>query len=219
MLTPLQDPELWYRDGNCFVHLYKKGQSRRGPSFKVPIDALIEAKCHPLVARFVVRGNAAAQSDHAARRYFDSVAEVTTNGRTEFYIPAPPMATKAEALRYHLAIRNFFAWVFRRSMVGEHLGTALIWLLDSMTEFRCPGQDNMGDLLSYMDEEGYLDMRNQPVHALALLHFAEHVQKRDVYINAFTHCTGMSEELHAVGEYQVSFLWGRSLVGTLLTMC
>lgn len=61
----------------------------------------------------------------------------------------------------------------------------------------------MSDLISYLDEEGYLDMRNQPIHALAILHFAEYFQCKPLYIDAFTHCTGMSDQLFLVPEYQV----------------
>jgi len=125
------------------------------------------------------------------------------SAKVELYIPPPPMANKDESRRYHIATRNFFAWVLRRSMVGEHLGSTLINLLTSMGEFRCPGANNMDDLLSYLDEEGYLEICNQPIHALGILHFAEHLQLRDLYIHAFTHCVGMCDHLFAIHEYQV----------------
>lgn len=204
MLTNGKDPELWFKNGNCFVHLYGKGQSRRGPAFKVPFEALMQAKCHPLVARFLAR-DGPVLSTRPGQRYFDFVDRMNPNARIELYIPPPPMATREEALRHHLTTRNFFAWVFRRSLVGEHLGTTLISLLNSMSEFRCPGEDNMEGLLSYLDEEGYLELRNQPIHALAILHFAEYFQFKDLYINAFTHCVGMMDQLFAIPEYQACF--------------
>lgn len=89
-------------------------------------------------------------------------------------------------------------------MVGEHLGATLIRLLHTMTELRCLGVNNEEDLLSYADEEGYLEMCNQPAHALGVLHFAEYCQNRRLYVEAFTHCTGMFEELYTVPEYQAS---------------
>lgn len=73
-----------------------------------------------------------------------------------------------------------------------------------MTELRCLGLDNAEDLLNYADEEGYLEMCNQPAHALGVLHFAEYCQDRRLYIEAFTHCTGMVDELYIVPEYQAS---------------
>lgn len=128
------------------------------------------------------------------------------NEKVELYIPAPPMADKEQSFAYHLATRNFFAWIFRRSVVGEHLGTALIGLLNSMAEFRGDDQDNIPDLISYLDEEGYLDIKCQPHQALALLNLSEFFQMRDMYIDAFSHCVGMSEELPYSPEYQVCLI-------------
>lgn len=212
ILTSPKDSELWYRNGNCFVHLYKRGQSGRGPSFKVPFDALLEAKCHPLISRFIARDVLAHRHRTAQLGHDDLnvLQRASPGARIELYIPPPAMASRETSQRYYIAMRNFFAWVFRRSMVGEHLGMALVWLLNTMSQLRCPGEDNMGDLVSYMDEEGYLDMRNQPVHALAILHFAEYFQCRSLYIDAFTHCTGMSDRLFLVPEYQVRLRLGFS---------
>lgn len=87
-------------------------------------------------------------------------------------------------------------------MVGEHLGSTIITLLNTMAEFRS-AEENMEDLLSYLDEEGYLDVRNQPSHALAILHLAESLEMKDLYISAFAHCVGMSDQLFTSSEYQV----------------
>ncbi|KXH34401.1 hypothetical protein CSIM01_00312 [Colletotrichum simmondsii] len=198
-----RDPELWFRGGNCFVHLYGKGQSRRGPAFKVPFGALLSAKCHPFVKRFMARDMPETPgSFHDQYDDLDRWNALNPNERIELYIPAPPMADKEQAFSYHLATRNFFAWIFRRSVVGEHLGTALIGLLNSMAEFRGNEQDNVSDLTSYLDEEGYYDIKGVPQHALAMLHLAEVFQLRDLYVDAFSHCVGMSEELFYSPEYQ-----------------
>lgn len=204
-----RDPELWFRNGNCFIHLYGKGQSRRGPAFKVPFDVLLEAKCHPVITKFLGRDSPTA---HHGRGHVDFLELANSDSKIELYIPPPPKANKEDSLRYHIATRNFFAWVFRRSIVGEHLGLALIGLLNSMAEFRSPGEENLNDLLGYMDEEGYLDFRNQPIHALALLHFAESLKLKDLYVDAFTHCVGMSEQLFAIPEYQVVSSATRKLI-------
>ncbi|XXH05157.1 hypothetical protein Hte_011582 [Hypoxylon texense] len=192
-----RDPELWCRDGNCYIHLYGQGQSRRGPAFKVPFSRLLEANCFPLIDRFMTRnitrptGHGQTDNGDAARR-----------SRIELFIPAPPRSNKQQAYKYHLATRNFIAYVFRRSMVGENLGGALITLMHSMHEFRSKNADNVQDLMDYMDEEGYLNFRNHPIHALAVLHLAETFQLRDIYIDAFAHCCGMSDQLFTVLEYQ-----------------
>ncbi|KAJ4418766.1 hypothetical protein N0V82_005331 [Gnomoniopsis sp. IMI 355080] len=185
-----KDPELWLRDGNCFVHLYEKGQSSRGPAFRILFASLLSAQCLPLIERFV---------DRAV-----SEEEAYQNGRVDLYIPAPAAASRSEAAQYHLIIRNFFAWVARRSVVGRHLGNALIGLTNAMEEFREPDADNVHDLFAYLDEEGYLDMRNQPEHALAILHLSEVFEIRELYIDAFAHCVGMSEHLYKHHEYSPS---------------
>jgi len=113
----------------------------------------------------------------------------------ELYIPAPPTASHARAFLYHAATRNFFAWIFGKSLVGIDLGSALVELLNSIVEFRSKNQDHVQDIVNYMDEEGYADMRNCPDHALAVLYLAEHFHFRDMWIDAFAHCTGMSERL------------------------
>ncbi|KAI0146066.1 hypothetical protein F4776DRAFT_391912 [Hypoxylon sp. NC0597] len=192
-----RDPELWYRDGNCYIHLYGQGQSRRGPAFKVPFSGLLHASCYPFVDRFMGRNQTTsttqAQDDHTdpARR-----------SRIELFIPAPPRSDKLQSYKYHLATRNFIAYVYRRSMVGENLGGSLITLMHSMHEFRSEDVDNVQDLMSYLDEEGYLNFKSNPTHALAILHLAEVFQLRDLYINAFAHCCGMSDQLPASSEYQ-----------------
>lgn len=181
---------MWYRNGNCYVHLYAKGESQKGPAFRVPFACLLDARCQPLVERFVDRSI--------------SETEALQKGRVDLYIPAPWTANQLQALHFHLAIRNLFAWVFRRSMVGEQLGTALIALASSLERFRQPEADNTQDLLAYLDEEGYLDLRDQPTYALAILRLAENFQMSDLYHESFAHCVGMSERLFKHSEYSVS---------------
>ncbi|KAK4188617.1 hypothetical protein QBC35DRAFT_382177 [Podospora australis] len=199
-----RDAELWSRDGNCLVYLHERGERQEGPSFKVNLDVLLAAKCHPLVAKFAIRHVPDwSTSDVEEAVVDDLVGDTRQHEVVELYIPSPPASTRVEARSYHLAIRNLFAWVFRRPVVGENLGTALISLLHSLKEFRCPDEDSMVSILGYMDEESYLDMPNRPYHALAMLHFAEHFQLRDLYMDAMCHCVGMSGQLSSIPEYQV----------------
>ncbi len=186
------------------MHLYRKGQSRRGPAFRVPFHALLVNKCHSLIEKYLVCDGIGSPNPRLGPGYLEAWSRRNLRTRIELYIPPPRKANKEQGIQFHLAIRNFVAWVFRRSVVGENLGTALIDLLGSMEEFRCEGENNVDDLIGYMDEEGYLDMKNRPIHALAMLHLAEHYQLRDLYIDAFTHCSGMSDRLFAIPEYQVS---------------
>ena len=96
--------------------------------------------------------------------------------------------------------------MLRRSLVGEYLGHALVGLLYSMHEFRADVDDNLSDLLQYMDEEGYTDFVEQPNHALAALYLAETLQIDDLYVRAYAHCVGMGNELCGYSEYQVCIL-------------
>ena len=204
-LICIQDPELWYPEGNCLVHLYGRGQSRRGPAFRVPMDVLLEAKCRPLLDRFLVHDLAESQvSDISSGEDGGSFGQPNT-GIYEMYIPAPPTAERGQAFLYHAATRNFFAWIFDKPLVGSHLGGALVGLFNSMVELRSVGEDNVQDILDYMDDEGYADMRSQPDHALAILFFAEHFHFKDLWVDAFAHCTGMHEKLAASPGFEVCF--------------
>jgi len=133
----------------------------------------------------------------------------------ELYIPAPPMTERGQAFLYHTATRNFFAWIFGKPLVGNHLGGALVGLLNSMNEFRSEGEDNVQAIIDYMDEEGYADMRNQPNHALAILFFAEHFHFRDLWMDAFAHCVGMHEILISSPGFEV---WSFILILFLLKL-
>ncbi|KAI0841618.1 hypothetical protein F5Y06DRAFT_194912 [Hypoxylon sp. FL0890] len=202
-----RDPELWHRDGNCYIHLYGQGQSRRGPAFKVPFSGLLKADCYPFIDRFMSR-NIVASAGHVQ----DDNADPARRSRIELFIPAPPPSDKQQSYEYHLATRNFIAYVFRRSMVGENLGDSLITLMHSMHEFRTEGVDNVQDLMSYLDEEGYLNFKNHPTHALAILRLAEIFQLRGLYIDAFAHCCGMSDQLPTSSEYQLVSPGTRQLI-------
>ncbi|KAK4180205.1 hypothetical protein QBC36DRAFT_357461 [Triangularia setosa] len=199
-----RDPELWSRDGNCVVHLCEKGASRRGPSFKVNLDVLFAAKCHPLVARYAVRDTPDWTSSDAEEALVNElIGETSSSDKVELYIPAPAPLNKPEVRNHEIAIRNLFAWVFRRPVVGEHLGSALISLLSSLRQYRCPDEDNMDSILDYMYEEGYSDMSNRPFHALAMVHFAEQFRLKDLYTDALCHCVGMSDQLNDIPEFQI----------------
>lgn len=157
------------------------------------MEGLLATRCKPLVDRFLV--TAAKGSPSSEDSFEDSCFSQISTRMYELYIPPPPDADRKEAFLYHMATRNFFAWIFGKSLVGNHLGAALVGLLNSMSQFRSAGEDNVQAIMDYMDEEGYADMRSQPDHALAILFFAEHFRFRDLWIDAFAHCTGMNEKL------------------------
>ncbi|CAK7217995.1 hypothetical protein SCUCBS95973_003340 [Sporothrix curviconia] len=215
-----RDPELWFRHGNCFVHLYARGQSRRGPAFKLPISTLLAAQCHSLVDQFITRDIPSIPQDTmmqpmamppplAALDYWSRAHLI---GRVDLYIPPPPNADRDQTFLYYLAIRNLFAWVFRRPMAGEFLGSTLASLYSAMREFRHPQADNVQDLLCYLEDEGYSAMAGHPAYALALLHLGETMRCRALYIDAFSHCVGMYNDLHLGSEYRYISSASRKLV-------
>ncbi len=166
------------------------------------MDALIATNCYPLVKRFLAEDSdesPISQISSEGSSYFRPDKKKTY----ELYIPAPPNADRGQAFLYHTATRNLFAWVFGKSLVGSHLGGALVGFLNSMVEFRSLGEDNMEAIMDYMDEEGYADMRNNPDHALAILFFAEHFHFKDLWIDAFAHCSGMNERLPLSPGFEV----------------
>ena len=195
-----KDPELWFPDGNCYVHLYGRGQSRRGPAFKIHFETLVEAQCNPLLNKFLSWDSNDSPISDCSSHYENDFEQPA---KYDIYIPVPKSVAREEAMVYHIATRNFFAWLYGRSLVGAHLGGALVGLLNTMQEFRSDGNENVRDLLDYMDEEGYADMRNSPDHALAVLYLAEHYHFRDLYVDAYAHCVGMDERIARSSEYEV----------------
>ncbi|KAM4057196.1 choriogenin Hminor [Hirsutella rhossiliensis] len=193
-----RDPELWIHHGDCFVYLHCHGRPQKTPSFKIPFSALLAAGCHPFVARFLVTDDHRPRTADEIERWYRQNA-----GRNvELYVPPPSTSDRKRVADHHLATRNLLAWATRGSLVGKHLGTALVTLFRSMHELRSPVADSVRDLVDYLDEKGYLSMTNLPHRALALLTLAETFQLRELYIRAFVHCVGMRERLGANSEYQ-----------------
>ena len=121
----------------------------------------------------------------------------------ELYIPAPPHLSREQAFRYHLTTRNFFAWMFEKPLVGHRLGEALIALHERMNEYRPNEEQNNEDISAYIDGQEYSDFRGCPDHALALLQFAERFELRELWTDAFVHCSGMNNELASSAEFEV----------------
>ncbi|TLD19696.1 hypothetical protein PspLS_09602 [Pyricularia sp. CBS 133598] len=197
-----KDKALWVPTGNCRVYLYGHGESRREPSFKLPFYELQEQRCLPLIERYLVileSATCATSTTTAARRSHKSFNRAAWDEEMiDLYIPAP---SRVQADVFYLAVRNFFAFLLRKSLVAMHLGNAVIQLLHSMNEYREPGVDNMGDLVNFLEEEGYLFLAGQSSHALAMLHFGESLRIRHIYTDAFAHCVGMADQLHKSTEY------------------
>jgi hypothetical protein len=160
------------------------------------METLLATGCQPLLHRFLVEDFTESPASELSSSVDEGYFSTPNSKKYELYVPAPATAERGQAFLYHTATRNFFAWIFGKPLVGPDLGKAFVGLLNSMNEFRSAGMDNVQEIMNYMDEEGYADMRNQPDHALAILFFAEHFHFKDLWIDAFAHCTGMNDKLY-----------------------
>ena len=138
-----------------------------------------------------------------------------TGGKHELYIPAPSDISRENAFDYHLTTRNFFAWMFDIPLVGTKLGESLIRLQERMNEYRPDPDQNLDDILAYIDSQGYSDFRDCPDHALGILNFAEKFQLAELWTDAFVHCAGMNDSLISSQEFGVSTVIVQVLVCSL----
>lgn len=191
-----QDQELWTRNGNCYIYLAEQSQTKVTPSFRIPISALLDRRCQPLLNHIIDFDSYGPQSIAA---WSHMGHQPTFN----LYLPPKSHASQREVQLHYLSIRNFLAWVVGRSLVGESLGAALIGLVESMQIYRAAGNDNASDLLYYMDEEGYWYFDEQPTHAIAALQLAEKFGWVDLYTRAFAHCVGMGNLATSDPDYRV----------------
>lgn len=203
-----QDPELWFPSGDCSIHFYAQGHSRRGASLRVSLAAIESSNCRPLLERFGANAKAespSTASDHSSSTDEDYFLDPSPPAKHELFIPAPAGLTKEGAFRYHITTRNFFAWMFEKPLVGHRLGDSLLSLLDRMNEFREDEDQNLEDMLAYLDSQDYTDFRSCPDHALAVLQFAEKHELLELWRDSFCHCAGMSQDLPFSSEYEVWF--------------
>ncbi|KAF1353626.1 hypothetical protein BDV97DRAFT_310299 [Delphinella strobiligena] len=207
-----RDEELWSRDGDCAVHLCGKGRSKRGPSFRISSAALRAANCTG------TSGSASSSSPSHGERLTPSNSFVILcddasriDGGLELYIAAPDNVLREDALRWHLATRNFFAWLTNKPVVGVSLGAALIDLYDRMRLFR-PESDNLSDFTTYAESLGYLNFVNCPDYALAFLQFAEHNQTPGLWTDAFAHCVGMHDQISLSSEFDATSIVTKALM-------
>ncbi|TWU73211.1 hypothetical protein ED733_004627 [Metarhizium rileyi] len=215
-----KDYDLWVSNGNCLVYLHsneatKDGHSAKRPVFKIPFSLLLTTKCYPLIERFLVinkseeRGFGTPRTPGEMHKWH----RLNPNRTVELYMPAPPFAEKKQVRRHQLLVRNFFAWVLRRPLVGEELGEALIGLLNCMHEYRSGVKvDNTADMTAFLDEKGYLCLTGQPDHALAVLQLAEKFCIKDLYLQALAHCVGMRDMLSSRRGFQQTSSATRTLI-------
>ncbi|QDS72392.1 hypothetical protein FKW77_008645 [Venturia effusa] len=190
-----KDAELFHERGNCIVHLYAKGHSQRGPSIRIPLDIIYNAKLESLFGTFL------AQVQPTGVRLLAGTPKPSRTILCDLYIPAPGHITRASALNWHLATRNFFAFLMDKPLVGSCLSQALIGLQERLDLVRPNDPDNHNDLMSYFERRGYLEFSHCPDYALAFLHYAERKEQYDLWVDAFVHSVGMNEMLILSPEF------------------
>ncbi|KAF2089274.1 hypothetical protein K490DRAFT_36815 [Saccharata proteae CBS 121410] len=193
-----KDSELWFPDGDCFVHLYEKGHSRRGPSFCISLEALQHANCGPLFSMCFAQKTS--QSELPETQL--SLLRDPPESMYELYIPAPEDSMREDMFRWHMTTRNFFAFIFKKPLVGTHLGGALVQLQERLHLFRSSDNSNYEDFMAYAEQMGYSDMANAPDHALAMLYYAEHYTLQGLWTEAYAHCVGMNDVVYKSSEYE-----------------
>ncbi|KAI9755509.1 MAG: hypothetical protein M1835_000821 [Candelina submexicana] len=203
-----RDDELWDERGDCIIHFYGRGQSRRGPSLRVDFEAIRLSNCRPLLEQFCFRGNSTSFQPSESTNVPDGACA------WQIYIPSPPNCSREESFAYHVTTRNFFAWMFGQPLVGDHLGSASVALLDRMNVFRESGSSgqNAGDMMTYLEEQGYTDFRECPDHALGMLYFAEQFKDQSLWTDAFAHCVGMNNSLAKSSELGIISRVSKALI-------
>ncbi|KAI4098943.1 MAG: hypothetical protein L6R37_006217 [Teloschistes peruensis] len=151
-------------------------------------------------------------SDHSSSPEEEYFPESSPSARLELFVPAPAGLTRDESFQYHLTTRNFFAWMFQKPLVGDRLGDSLLSLLDRMNEFRSNKDENLDDMLAYLDAQQYTDFRSCPDHALAVLRFAEKNELLELWRDSFCHCAGMADQLTSSGEFELVSRQSKALI-------
>ena len=162
------------------------------------------SKCMPLLARYYTSSVLRCRSSQDSDAGYEDAFPVAQH---ELFIPAPEGLTKDETNRFHLTTRNFFAWLYEKPLVTDRLGEAMASILGRINEYRSASEEqNKLVFMNYLEDQGYLDYRDCPDHALALLQFAEKCKYQDLWRDAFAHCVGMNEQLESSAEFEVSNL-------------
>jgi hypothetical protein len=192
------------QDGDCRVHLYARGASRRGPSFCVPLRALRQKGCDRMLDTCYAQsipGDSTNSRELTRLHSFNSLHHGSSV--VELYVPAPEDASREESFDWHVTTRNFFAFVLGQPLVGRHMGQAFVDLHERMEIFRSTHLNNHEDFLTYAETQGYRDLVECTDYALASLYYAERYKLRDVWIDAFAHCVGMADSIALSPEYVV----------------
>ncbi|KAF1832725.1 hypothetical protein BDW02DRAFT_410977 [Decorospora gaudefroyi] len=209
-----RDPELWYEDGDCYVHLHARGVSRRGPSFCIPFRVLRQKKCNAMLSQCDAQiASAPGSTSQELRRMPSSLTNANRERSfVELFIPASDDISREDSFRWHITTRNFFAFLLGKPLVGEHMGQAFADLQERLHIFRPNHINNHQDFLDYAENQGYRDLVECTDYALASLFYAERYKLRDVWVDAFAHCVGMNDSLVLSPEFTLTSRLTKALI-------
>ncbi|KAF3040290.1 hypothetical protein E8E12_006137 [Didymella heteroderae] len=209
-----RDAELWVEDGDCYVHLYAQGASRRGPSFCIPFRALRQKKCNSIlnVCHTQITSRDGSESRRLVSLSSSLMLPSRETGIANLYIPAPDEVSRQDAFKWHITTRNFFAFILGKPLVGCHMGQTFVDLQERIQLFRSGVIDNQDDFLQYTEDQGYRDFAECTDYALASLFYAETYKLRPAWIDAFAHCVGMNESLSLSPEYAATSRLTKALI-------
>ncbi|XPS71501.1 hypothetical protein M3J07_003680 [Ascochyta lentis] len=208
-----RDTELWVEDGDCYVHLYVQGASRRGPSFCIPFRALRQKKCSSMLN--ICYAQIASRDGSNVQQLMNMASSLVLSNREQgivnLFIPAPDDASRQESFKWHVTTRNFFAFLLGKPLVGYQMGQTFVDLQERLQLFRS-GLNNHEDFLQYAEDQGYRDFSECTDYALASLFYAEKYKIRDAWVDAFAHCVGMNESLSLSPEYAFTSRLTKALI-------
>ncbi|KAL1656955.1 hypothetical protein SLS61_000751 [Didymella pomorum] len=127
---------------------------------------------------------------------------IQRNPTHEIWFTAPGELRTVQAQRlHHVAIRNFFAILHGKPIVGADVFDMLSTLqmqiqvmydLDNDVRSTSPAERSIKMIINYLGQYGIDNIRNDTRHALALLAWAEQdtVKWRQGYLECFTHLAG-----------------------------
>lgn len=189
-----QDDELWIEDGDCLVHLYAPGSSRRGASLKIPLQKLQQTGSHYLLRECLYKPSLSMEADDTSDSgYAPSDSSERDGHCSELYVPAPVELSRQEAFMYHIGTRNYFAYLLNKPIVGERFGTALAHLWSRIETWQ-PNDTPSEAFQQFCEEQGYLNFAGNLDYAAAALFWSEQAHMRDIWIDAFAHCVGMYDQ-------------------------
>ncbi|KAI9775535.1 MAG: hypothetical protein M1835_005807, partial [Candelina submexicana] len=120
----------------------------------------------------------------------------------ELFFPISSNGSSQTILREHLSVRNVFALVLSKSLVGLDLCQTLSDLLARFNQYM-PDRDNKRAIIEYIFDQGLQDVRNDPESASGLLAWSEleGIQWLVGWREGFIHSVGMYDDVRKLPTF------------------